>query len=145
MRECGDCTMCCQGHIYTEVNGEQIHPGNPCKHLSSHCTIYKNRPDNPCKQFLCQWLINEDFPLWLKPSQSNVMAWLSKDPNGNTYLDVSECGKPMPSNILAWFYNYHQQTKLPMRIQIHNHFYLYNVDSLNLKNYTLKSKQAHIF
>lgn len=124
-RECGDCTMCCQGHLYTNVNNIPIYPGNPCPYVSHHCTIYEDRPDYPCKQFQCQWLINPDFPEWMKPNQINVLAWKTKDFSNHVYLEVNECAQPIPSNALAWLYEYTQKTNLPMRVQVHGAFHYY--------------------
>jgi len=55
MRECGGCTACCEGWLGSKIVG--MRPGVPCRHQSqSGCSIYDERPHNPCVTFRCVWL-----------------------------------------------------------------------------------------
>jgi hypothetical protein len=126
-RICGTCTECCQGWLWGSAHGHHFYPGRPCHFVSEGgCTIYKDRPESPCKTFKCQWLENHNFPEWLKPNKSKVL--IKEDQwgeNGDIFLDVYECGQKIDSTILAWLIEYHATTKTPMRIKIgggNNHY-----------------------
>lgn len=75
VRICGDCTACCDGWLKIEVRGHQIFPGRACPFSSAHqCTIYKDRPDDPCRQFVCGWLVDSSpLPEWMRPDKANMI------------------------------------------------------------------------
>lgn len=73
-RNCDGCTKCCEGYLTGEAFGHHFSPGNPCKfHNKKGCSIYEQRPYNPCKVFQCQWKSNLNIPEWLKPDKSGVI------------------------------------------------------------------------
>src|SRR5260370_37002724 len=56
-RTCGSCTACCDGWLQIEVRGHRIRPGKPCPFSVEHrCSIYSERPQHPCREFVCGWL-----------------------------------------------------------------------------------------
>jgi len=119
-RTCGTCTECCQGWLWGSAHGHHFYPGKPCHFVSEGgCSIYRDRPEDPCKIFKCQWLTNKDFPEWFKPNKSKVIikTCLRKD-NEDLYYEVYECGQKLDSSILAWLIEYHATTKIPVRVQI---------------------------
>lgn len=120
-RTCGTCTECCQGWLWGESHGHNFYPGKPCHFVcETGCTIYNDRPHDPCKTFNCVWLIDTEFPEWMKPSLSKIimrpLRW--GDNNENFYLEVTECGQTISAKVLNWLFYYHLNRKLPMKIQI---------------------------
>lgn len=56
-RHCGSCTACCDGWVRMTVHGHPVEPGQPCLYSTGRgCTIYSQRPDDPCRRFVCGWL-----------------------------------------------------------------------------------------
>lgn len=70
-RECGDCTLCCEGLIPGEAYGNKFGNYVPCVFVESGlgCTIYEDRPVHACQTFKCQWITNKDIPEEYKPNK----------------------------------------------------------------------------
>lgn len=94
-RQCGDCTECCKGYVWGEAHGKKFYAGRPCFYKGEKgCTIYENRPHDPCVTFRCGWLDAPDkFPEWLKPSISKLLAVKQRTKNGIQYYKILECGQ----------------------------------------------------
>jgi len=126
-RECGECTACCEGWLTGEIRGHKMMPGKNCHFLGcNRCTIYEERPQDPCRNFECGWLQNKNniVPEWMKPSKSKVMIkemkyevsmvqdWggratyiMPTDTNLVTtvrYWNVVECGETISGPVLNW-------------------------------------------
>ena len=105
-RECGSCTKCCEGWLPGGAYGKKFFPGRPCHYFkktkNSGCSIYQNRPEDPCKKFECAWLKDSKiFPEWLKPELSNVII-TNQEKNGINYFEFRNCGIELPVEILDW-------------------------------------------
>jgi hypothetical protein len=76
MKECGTCTKCCEGWVAATINGYNMHPGKPCYFLEINkgCTIYADRPENPCKEFFCVWIRKEELGEELKPENNGIIS-----------------------------------------------------------------------
>lgn len=113
-RKCGDCTMCCQGWLIGEVYGNHFYPGRPCHYVKCNgCSIYKDRPEEPCKSFSCAWLDVDNFlPEWFKPNQSKIICTWETWKDEQKYLNVIECGEQINSKYLHWLINKHYTEKL---------------------------------
>ncbi len=74
-RSCGSCTACCDGWLQIEVRGHHIHPGTPCPFSVEHrCSIYRERPQKPCREFVCGWLVaSSPLPEWMRPDKSDMI------------------------------------------------------------------------
>jgi len=74
-RQCGACTACCDGWLRINVRGHDVRPGTPCPFSSGHhCTIYKTRPHDPCRAFICGWLAHASpLPDWMRPDKANMI------------------------------------------------------------------------
>src|SRR5689334_10013771 len=83
-RTCGECAKCCEGWLSGEVFGHKFEVGTPCFFLERTCSIYKDRPMDPCRTYLCGWMSEDFFPMWLKPSISNLI--ISKHPFNQSYF-----------------------------------------------------------
>ena len=59
----------------------QMHPGKPCRHLQGGCcSIYPDRPDNPCRNFDCGWKMpNSPMPDDMRPDQCGAIVVLGQD------------------------------------------------------------------
>ena len=106
-RECGTCTKCCEGWLTADIMGEKMYPGKPCRFIviGKGCTVYANRPKEPCVSYKCGWLTNADIPEWMKPSEINAIIDLRQVEN-HTYLRLKEAGSFMQSRVLSWFFQY---------------------------------------
>lgn len=122
-RECSDCTECCKGWLTANIYGKEMAFGRPCHFLSKNgCSIYKDRPIDPCVNYTCMWLTDMEIPEWLKPSESKViMSW--KKYSGGEYLEVKECGQKIDSTILNWIYIYSGQNNLNLAIEVAGSWY----------------------
>src|SRR5580700_2324244 len=78
-RQCGSCTACCDGWLKIQVNGHQVDRGKPCPFSSGHgCTIYDTRPDDPCRRFICGWLVGSSpLPDWMRPDKASMILLAS--------------------------------------------------------------------
>jgi hypothetical protein len=101
--------------------------GQPCYYKGDGCcSIYEDRPEQPCKAFKCEWLTNEEYPAWMKPSLSHSLHTkrIYTDENGNQYeyLEAVEAGKPISTEVLFFCMLQYFKTNMPFRIQINgNH------------------------
>jgi hypothetical protein len=77
-RECGTCTACCEGWLHGVVRGHEMNRDKKCHFLgckNTRCSIYEERPQEPCKNFNCVWLEDKEhkLPEWMKPELSKVI------------------------------------------------------------------------
>ena len=74
-RTCSECTACCDGWLKINVRGHDVFPGNPCRFSVAHkCSIYADRPVDPCQQFVCGWLADKSpLPEWMRPDKANLI------------------------------------------------------------------------
>jgi len=104
MRECGDCTKCCEGWLSANINGHQMHPGRPCHFLASgKCTIYENRPGT-CRNYNCAWKSDDIFPAWMRPDLIGVIITKVTHPTRSdlTHYEVAEAGGKLDIKTLNW-------------------------------------------
>lgn len=74
MRNCNECTKCCDGHIGGIVNGYKFGAGRPCFFVKSGvgCKIFKDRPTE-CGEFNCEWIRNINLPEELDPRLTDMV------------------------------------------------------------------------
>jgi len=74
VRECGECTACCEGWLPDE--SLDMYAGKACAHCQSEgCAIYETRPEEPCRTFKCAWLQDEvAFPAEMRPDQCGAIV-----------------------------------------------------------------------
>ena len=86
-KECGDCSLCCEGWLIGNAYGNPFHINRPCVFLCNKtCVIYENRPP-VCIKYHCGWLQGL-FPDWMKPTLSKVIVSIERDTDDNKYLKV---------------------------------------------------------
>jgi hypothetical protein len=118
-RECGSCTKCCEGWLFGQVKGQHFQAGRPCHFKGENgCTIYEDRPENPCKLYTCEWLVNKNIPEWMKPSSCNVIITKKQWKPGHYYWYVNEAGSKMDSVVLNWLFIMHSVYEIPLRVQV---------------------------
>ena len=108
-RTCGECTKCCEGWLSGTIYGHRMQRGRGCFYLEEKCSIYAERPETPCKQYSCAWLIEDVFPGWMKPNLSGVIITkvstivpYSLGMNKVEYYDVIETAGKIDSSVLNW-------------------------------------------
>jgi hypothetical protein len=104
-RQCGSCTKCCDGWLTTEIEGQAVCKGSPCKYRTdAGCSNYQNRPVDPCRTYECAWLTDSALvPESFKPVNSGVIMtrrWTPK--NSIPYLEIKEAGNRLPVEVLDW-------------------------------------------
>jgi hypothetical protein len=106
-RSCGSCTKCCEGYLTGEAKGKSFYPGKPCHFIAigKGCTIYAERPLNPCVTYKCGWLTNMDIPEWMKPSDVDAIID-ERELHGMRYINLREAGSPVQARVLNWFFQY---------------------------------------
>ncbi len=119
-RECGTCTKCCDGWLTGSAKGYNFWPGRKCHFVcSTGCTIYEDRPKDPCQSFTCSWLDDENIPAWLKPNESNViMQWRTLPDANLSHLEIVEAGAPMSAEVLSWVIMYALNKNINLAFQV---------------------------
>ena len=100
-RTCDGCSECCKGWLHGSAMGHNFYPGKPCYFLQKTCSIYENRPIDPCKTYKCHWLDSDDLPMWMRPDLSNALVTKRIHENIE-YFEIIECGQKMDSSVLSW-------------------------------------------
>lgn len=103
-RTCDGCTKCCHGHgrLWGEALGHNFQAGKPCFFVGEKgCSVYKDRPHDPCQTFKCEWLSQDYLPMWFRPDLSKVIVD-KRQHEGREWLEVCEAGQKMDSAVLSW-------------------------------------------
>ena len=121
-RECGPCTACCEGWAEGEIRGHRMHPGQPCHFLappaertppSSPCRIYDERPESPCRRFVCGWRApGSPFPEAFRPDQAGVILVPARWRDRPAWI-VLPAGQDAPPALLSWMQQYAQASGQP--------------------------------
>lgn len=111
MRQCQPCTACCDGWLQIKVNNMRVRPGCPCPHSTgSGCKAYASRPDDPCKQFICGWRMDDSpLPDWMKPDNARVIVLFDKYRWRGLSVDYAvPVGRRIPPRALLWLKQFAQ-------------------------------------
>lgn len=101
-RQCGPCSKCCEGWLHGSAHGIKFWKGRPCHFLTGNaCSIYPQRPVDPCQAFACEWLRNDRIPGWMRPDQINAIV-VRRRINDVEFLELNESGDVMRSDVLSW-------------------------------------------
>jgi hypothetical protein len=79
-------------------------PGKPCQFVSPGvgCTIYKDRPKDPCKTFECAWRATDYVPIEFSPVNTGQIV-VPYQLDGINFLSVVFAGKEIQPDFLSWF------------------------------------------
>ncbi len=118
-RSCGTCTKCCEGWLTGEVLGHKFYGGKPCHFISigKGCSVYAQRPKDPCVSFKCGWLASPDIPEWFKPDEINAIVKFD-EVEGIPRVTLIEAGEVLQSRVLNWFILYGLNNKLNFAWQV---------------------------
>lgn len=100
-RSCDGCAKCCEGWLSGEAYGHKFYRGRPCFYLNKTCSIYDVRPEDPCRNFKCEWLSSDTFPHWMKPNLVNMII-TRNELNGIPYFNIFEAGSTLDIKTLSW-------------------------------------------
>lgn len=102
-KTCGTCTKCCEGWLTGNIKGHEMYPGKPCYfiEIGKGCTIYNDRPKDPCKDFSCGWLDIDSMPDEFKPENSGVIMYHKFILDHFYWSIVPAPNKPSPE-LLTW-------------------------------------------
>jgi len=128
-KECGECTACCSGALAGQAHGHYFFKGRPCFFLKKDgCSIYEDRPENPCVGYKCGYLSEAFFPEWMRPDKCNILAtprvhkYLEKVKENDVerdeeryipYMQLLEYGGSASAKSLWWFIEKHLEGIIP--------------------------------
>src|SRR2546427_4982612 len=93
-RQCGTCTACCDGWV----------AGN---------TIYAQRPVEPCRNFVCGWLMPDSpFPEEFRPDRLGVMAVPTRWRARPAFI-LCSAGRDPDERLLEWMREFSSRTGAP--------------------------------
>ena len=102
-RTCDGCTKCCEGWLEGNVYGHKFHRGRKCFFLAEDsCSIYSERPEDPCIIYKCAWITDEKIPYWMKPNLVNVII-THRNSNNINYVELIEAGSKLNVEVFSWF------------------------------------------
>jgi hypothetical protein len=103
-RECDGCTKCCDGWLFGTAHNHEFWPGKKCHFVGvGGCSIYNQRPEDPCKTFSCVWKFDERIPNWMKPNLVNAIV-VQRQLNEHSYIEIHEAGGRLDPTVLSWFF-----------------------------------------
>lgn len=117
-RTCDSCTKCCQGALTGRAYGHNFQYGKPCFFVGEKgCSIYADRPPNPCVSFKCVWLAEDFLPMWMRPDLSKVIA-VRRNYDDGEWIELHEAGQKMDAQVLSWILIWALNNKQNIRYQI---------------------------
>lgn len=117
-RSCGECTACCDGWAKGVVNGIPMHPGRPCAFRTpGGCGIYEQRPQQPCRDFVCGWLeAGSPFPEDWRPDRLGLLAFPVGWRGSRAYV-LRYAGREPDEVTLNWLKEFHRRTGRPVLVE----------------------------
>lgn len=107
-RSCRDCTKCCEGFLSGSAKGHDFYAGRPCHfvQIGKGCSIYPERPADPCVAYQCMWRRSDELPEWMKPSDVHAIVDERVTDSGIGYLNIVEAGARLDVRVLSWMFQY---------------------------------------
>jgi len=123
-RSCAGCTKCCEGWLSANILGEDMFPGKPCQFVAPDvgCTIYKKRPEDPCKTFECSWRATDYVPIEFSPVNTGQIVTPQRI-DGIDYLSMVFAGKEVQPDFLSWFVTFAVGRQLNVEWSINGEIY----------------------
>lgn len=112
MRSCGNCTKCCEGWLQGDVRGHTMYPGKPCFFVTIGvgCNDYENRPQFPCKDFKCEWIVDEELPDEFIPQNKNIIITFGTI-DEMWYARLVRAGEKVDKETIDWYINYYYKER----------------------------------
>ncbi|MFZ2649673.1 MAG: hypothetical protein WA210_06160, partial [Burkholderiaceae bacterium] len=97
-----------------EIRGHRMYPGQACHFLvRGACSIYEERPQSPCRNFVCGWLMpNSPLPEEFRPDRVGVMVVPTHWRGAPAFILVS-AGRDPDESMLALMRAHAQATHQP--------------------------------
>ena len=127
-RRCGDCTACCDGWLKIRVRDHDVYPGRPCPFSAAgKCSIYEERPVDPCREFVCGWLApTSPLPDWMRPDRSDVIFLPANFRWRGVPVDVAvPVGACPKAKAQAWLESFSATTRRPLLLQANGEWHAY--------------------
>jgi hypothetical protein len=127
-RTCGSCTACCDGWLQIEVRGHRVRPGAPCPFsIENRCSIYEERPQHPCREFVCGWLTaSSPLPEWMRPDKSDmIMLAANFIWHGRPVDVVVAAGNRPKQKALDWLMRFSSEKKRLLIYQINDEWFAF--------------------
>ena len=127
-RTCGSCTACCDGWLRIEVRGHQAFPGKPCHfRTDGGCSIYDERPQHPCREFVCGWLVaSSPLPDWMRPDKSNLILLAANFDWHGLPVDVAVAAGTRPKKkALDWLMQFCASRKRCLMYQVDDEWFAF--------------------
>lgn len=142
-RSCDGCTKCCEGWLSADIVfdrkllpmlpsdnrisqtlSHRMEPGVPCLFVEKDkgCRAYADRPQDPCIQFRCHYLLDKAVPESMKPSRSNVILSVEKI-DGEEYIRATETGKKMEAEHALWVVGLYINNSVNVCFTVDGRFY----------------------
>jgi hypothetical protein len=79
-------------------------PGVACNFCQkgNGCSIYADRPQDPCVAYQCAYILDNSVPEWMKPSISNVIISIKHQDNIK-WAELTPAAEDYSHVILSWF------------------------------------------
>jgi hypothetical protein len=125
-RSCGECTACCDGWLKINIHGHDVFPGKPCPYSTGKsCRIYVNRPDDPCRQFVCAWLAKGSrLPEAFRPDRLGVII-LNSTWRGAPCYGLVPAGRDPDDALIGWMNDFSVATGSPFWYSLDGKLYAY--------------------
>jgi hypothetical protein len=127
-RTCDSCTACCDGWLQIEVRGHAVLRGKPCPFSVEHqCSIYDERPQHPCREFICGWLMpSSPLPEWMRPDKSDMIMLASNFIWQGWPVDVVVAVGDRPKKkALEWLQKFSREKKRLLIYQIEQDWFAF--------------------
>ena len=114
MRECGECTACCEGWLADKQL--DMYAGKACAHCrSGGCAIYETRPEQPCRTFKCAWLQEEEaFPEEMRPDKCGAIVLTARYWREWSVMRATPVGAIIPESTLEWLRLHTLSQEIPL-------------------------------
>jgi hypothetical protein len=127
-RDCGDCTACCDGWLRIEVRGHKVGPGTACPfRIARGCSIYEERPQHPCREFVCGWLVaSSPLPDWMRPDRSDLILLAANFVWQGLPVDIAVAAGARPKKkALDWLMRFSAERRRCLIYQIDDEWFAF--------------------
>jgi hypothetical protein len=128
LRTCGECTACCDGWLQIEVHGHPVGLGKPCLYrVEQGCSIYDERPQHPCREFVCGWLVaSSPLPDWMRPDKSDLIMLAANSFWQGLPVDVIVAASRRPKQkALDWLMKFSTENRRCLIYQIDEEWFAF--------------------
>ena len=101
------------------IRGHAMRPGTPCHFLgATGCTIYDERPHDPCRTFFCAWrLQGNPFPDAFRPDRIGAIVLALRWRDRVAYCLVTD-GREPDAGMLDWMRAHSSATGTPFLVRL---------------------------